>query len=51
MSEKEIKILKTFAKVIPKLSEEDKIYLTGLGDGMAIKVMESEIKEEAFCCE
>lgn len=37
MSEQETKILKTFALIIPKLSESDKSYLLGLGEGMAIK--------------
>lgn len=37
MSEQETKILKTFAMIIPKLSERDKSYLLGLGEGMAIK--------------
>lgn len=37
MSDKEIKIIQTFAEMIPKLSEADKSYLLGLGEGMAIK--------------
>ena len=37
MSEKEKKILETFGRIIPKLSESDKSYLLGLGEGMAIK--------------
>ena len=37
MLEQETKILKTFALIIPKLSESDKGYLLGLGEGMAIK--------------
>ena len=38
MSEKEKRIMETFALIIPKLSEADKSYLLGLGEGMAIKV-------------
>lgn len=37
MSEKEKQILDTFSSVLPKLSETDKSYLLGLGEGMAIK--------------
>lgn len=42
MLEREEQILKTFAMVIPKLSERDKGYLLGLGEGMAIKLAVSE---------
>ena len=42
MSEKEKQIIKTFASIIPKLSESDKSYLLGLGEGMAIKVEEKQ---------
>jgi hypothetical protein len=42
MSEKEKKILETFGLLIPKLSESDKSYLLGLGEGMAIKTEEKE---------
>ena len=42
MPEKEKKILEKFAEVIPKLSESDKSYLIGLGDGMAIKIGQKE---------
>lgn len=35
ITDKEEKILKTFALIIPKLSESDKSYLLGLGDGIA----------------
>lgn len=38
MSEREKQIIETFALIIPKLSENDKSYLLGLGEGMAIKV-------------
>ena len=36
MSEKEKQILETFGELIPKLSESNKNYLLGLGEGMAI---------------
>ena len=36
MSEKEKKILETLSNVLPKLSKEDKSYLLGLGEGMAM---------------
>lgn len=38
MTEKEKKIFETFGQLIPKLSESDKSYLLGLGEGMAIKL-------------
>lgn len=44
MTDKEEKILKTFAIVLPKLSETDKSYLLGPGEGMVIRV--NEQKEE-----
>lgn len=36
MSEKEKKILETFARVIPEASEEQKNYLLGVGEGMIL---------------
>ena len=36
MLDKEKQIIETFANVIPKLSKEDKSYLLGLGEGMAM---------------
>ena len=42
MSEREKQIMETFAVIIPKLSESDKSYLLGLGEGMAIKVEAAE---------
>ena len=39
-SEKEKQIIATFVFSIPKLSENDKSYLLGLGEGMRIKAME-----------
>lgn len=46
MSEREKQIIRTFALIIPKLSENDKSYLLGLGEGMAIKVELQEKKIE-----
>lgn len=46
MSEKEKQIIETFALIIPKLSENDKSYLLGLGEGMAIKVKAKEKESE-----
>lgn len=47
MSEKEKKILETFCLIITKLSESDKSYLLGLGEGMAIKVKSQDLAEMA----
>lgn len=46
MSEKEKKIIETFSSVMSKLSEKDKSYLLGLGEGMAIKAADEEKKKE-----
>ncbi len=46
MSEKEEKIMQTFAVLIPKLSANDKSYLLGLGEGMALKLEKQENKVE-----
>lgn len=46
MSEKEKKVLDTFAQIMPKLSENDKSYLLGLGEGMAIRGERQEEKKE-----
>lgn len=48
MLEREKQIIETFALIIPKLSESDKSYLLGLGEGMAIKVdAQKQDKEKA----
>lgn len=47
MSEREKQIIKTFALILPRLSESDKSYLLGLGEGMAIKVDAEKQKEKA----
>ena len=46
MSEREKQIMETFALIIPKLSESDKSYLLGLGEGMAIAVANKERKKD-----
>lgn len=38
MSDAEKKILETLSRVIPKLSKEDKSYLLGLVEGMAMTI-------------
>lgn len=38
MTDREKQIIETFAVIVPLLSEIDKSYLLGLGEGMAIKV-------------
>lgn len=38
MSDKETKIMKTFEEIIPKLSDADKTYLLGYGEGLAAAV-------------
>ncbi len=38
MLDREKQIIETFANVIPKLSKEDKSYLLGLGEGMAMTI-------------
>lgn len=45
MIEKEKQIIENFAVVIPKLSEEDKSYLLGLGEGMAMRVQDKDEKK------
>ena len=46
MQEKEKRILENFALIIPKLSESNKSYLLGLGEGMAMKVNKEEKENE-----
>lgn len=38
MSEKEKKILESLGKTISKMTEEEKSYLMGFGEGMAFRV-------------
>ena len=42
MTEKEQKILETFADIIPKLSEMDKERLLMFGEGMRFKIEQSK---------
>ncbi len=44
MTEAEMKILKTFERIIPKLNERQKDRLLAFGEGMAFKVEEQEKK-------
>lgn len=44
MTDREKQILKTFALLIPRLSDSDKSYLIGLGEGMAIKSRQNREK-------
>lgn len=46
MLEKEKKIIETFSQIIPKLSESDKSYLLGLGEGIAIKVERNVVQND-----
>ncbi len=48
MTEHEKQILKTFALLIPELSDSDKSYLIGLGEGMAIKARQDPEKAKHF---
>lgn len=47
MIEKEKQIIENFAVVIPKLSEADKSYLLGLGEGMAMRVENKDEKKKS----
>lgn len=38
MTDKERKIMQTFGEVIPKLTEGEKNYLLGLGEGMRVSI-------------
>lgn len=46
LQEKERKIIETFGKVVSKLSEKDKSFLLGLGEGMSVKIELEEKKEK-----
>lgn len=48
MTEHEKQMLKTFALLIPELSDSDKSYLIGLGEGMAIKARQENEKSGQF---
>lgn len=51
MTDREKQILEIFALIIPELSENDKSYLLGLGEGMAIKVRQTCPEMPEFCME
>lgn len=38
MTEKEKQIMETFERVLPNMSDEDKAYLLGFGEGLAASV-------------
>ncbi len=42
MTEKEKRILEKFVLLMPKLSDSDRSYLIGLGEGMAIKARQEQ---------
>lgn len=46
MSDKEKKIIETFEKVIPNLTDVEKEKLLSFGEGMAFKVVQQEDKKE-----
>lgn len=46
MSEKERQIFETFAFIIPRISESDKSYLLGLGEGVKFKIEQEEHDSE-----
>lgn len=48
MSEREEQIFKTFASIIPNLSEKDKDYWLALGEGMALVSKKFE-KQQVIC--
>ena len=37
MTEREKRIMENFSRIIPKLSENDKCFLLGMGEGMTVK--------------
>lgn len=47
MSEKERQIFETFAFIIPRISESDKSYLLGLGEGVKFKIEQEEHENPA----
>jgi len=47
MSEKERQIFETFVYIIPRISESDKSYLLGLGEGVKFKIEQGERENPA----
>lgn len=43
---KEKMIFETFRQIIPKLSDSDKSFLLGLGEGMAMNIKQNTVKPE-----
>ncbi len=48
MTEQEKKIMQTFGKAIPRLTENQKNYLLGLGEGMCIARSGADRENEAL---
>lgn len=46
MLDREKQIIENFSLIIPRLSEVDKSYLLGLGEGMAFKIESQEKKND-----
>ena len=46
ISDREKDILKNFSVIIPKLSDADKFYLLGLGEGLAMKKEKKKVAAE-----
>lgn len=47
MTDKERKIMRTFGEVIPKLTEGEKNYLLGLGEGMRVSISKTATGQNA----
>ncbi len=47
MTDKERKIMQTFGEVIPKLTEGEKNYLLGLGEGMRVSISKTATEQSA----
>lgn len=46
MTEREKQILEKFILIMPKLSESDRSYLLGIGEGMAIKARQEKERSQ-----
>ena len=46
MQDTEKKIIENLTALIPKLNEEQKLFLLGFGEGMAVMVKQDEEKQE-----
>ena len=47
MTDTERKIMQTFGEVIPKLTEGEKNYLLGLGEGMRVSISKTATEQSA----